>query len=289
VQNGCDALIVNNTLVNCPNAIKMFDHLDRISPPYCLTAASGKAAVINNIIWNSTPAFNLNGNAFGTLYAYVAYCDIQGGTNNASLGSSGVLASGPGNFNLDPLFANAAATNFHLTARSPCLDAGTNLTGIVPFDFDGIPRPLDGNATNGPAFDLGAYEFLLATADSNGDGIPDGWCQRFGFNPMATNVATDDPDLDRFDNSGEYVADTNPTNALSYFHIEAISDTPPVMVSFASSTNRLYTLFYRTNLSSGVWTSVPGQEGIRATNVVTELLDTNASPERFYRVGVSVP
>ena len=63
VQNGCEALIFNNTLVNCPNAIKMFDHLDRIAPPYCLTAASGKATLANNIIWNSTPAFNLAGNA----------------------------------------------------------------------------------------------------------------------------------------------------------------------------------------------------------------------------------
>jgi hypothetical protein len=289
VQNGCEALIANNTLVNCPNALKMFDHLDRISPPYCLSATSGKATLVNNVIWNSTPAFHLAGNAFGTLYAYVAYCDIQGGTNNANLGSDGVLVGGPGNINLDPLFANAAATNFHLTAGSPCIDAGTNLAGIVPFDFDGIPRPLDGNATNGPAFDLGAYEFLLATADSNGDGIPDGWCQRFGFNPVAASIATDDPDLDGFDNSGEYAADTNPTNALSYFHIETISSTLPVTVSFASSTNRLYTLFSSTNVNNGSWTNVPGQQDIRATSGVTELKDTNAAPENFYRLGVRVP
>ena len=64
VQNGCEALIVNNTLVNCNKAIKLFDHLDRIGPPYCLTAASGSAVLVNNLIWNSTPAFDLSGSSF---------------------------------------------------------------------------------------------------------------------------------------------------------------------------------------------------------------------------------
>ena len=121
--------------------------------------------------------------------------------------------------------------------------ARTSASGVfVAFDFDGTPRPLDGNGADGPALDLGAYEFLLATADSNGDGIPDGWCQRFGFSPVAGNVANDDTDLDGASNSGEYVADTNPTNALSYFHIRSIADAPLATVIFASSTNRQYTL-----------------------------------------------
>ena len=34
-----------------------------------------------------------------------------------------------------------------------------------------------------------AHEFLLATADSNGDGIPDGWAQRFGFNAIDPGLA----------------------------------------------------------------------------------------------------
>jgi len=289
VQNGCEALIFNNTLVNCPNAIKMFDHLDRIAPPYCLTAASGKATLANNIIWNSTPAFNLAGNAFGTLYTHVSYSDIQGGTNNASLGTKGVLVGGPGNFNLDPRFANSASTNFHLTAGSPCIDAGTNLAGFMGSDFEGTPRPLDGNGVDGPAFDVGAYEVLLATADSNNDGIPDGWCQHFGFSPLAGEVANGDNDLDGVMNSGEYVADTNPTNALSYFHIQSIADAPLATVIFASSTNRQYTLYYCTNLAGGIWASVPDQLNIRATGESTALTDTNTLPEKFYRVGVSVP
>jgi parallel beta-helix repeat protein len=289
VQNGCEALIANNTLVNCPNALKMFDHLDRITPPYCLTAASGKAVLINNVIWNSTPALNLAGNAFGTLQAQVSYCDIQGGTNNASLGAKGLLLGGPGNLNLDPRFTGAAATNFHLTAPSPCIDAGTNLAALVATDFDGTPRPLDGNGSGGPAFDIGAYEFLLASADSNGDGIPDGWCQRFQLNPLAPDTASADPDFDGLNNSSEYVADTNPTNAASTFHIQGFALTPDATVAFASSTNRLYTLFSADDPGTGAWTAVVGQDGIHATNVTTQLTDTNSAPGRFYRVGVRLP
>ena len=84
VAAGAAITRVNNTLVNCPNAIKLFDHPDRITPPYCLSPTSGKATLANNIIWNSTPAFNLAGTAFGSLYVNVSFCDIQGGTNNAS-------------------------------------------------------------------------------------------------------------------------------------------------------------------------------------------------------------
>lgn len=223
VQNGCEALIVNNTLVNCPNAIKMFDHLDRIAAPYCLSPTSGKATLANNIIWNSTPAFNLAGNAFGTLYAQVSHSDIQGGVNNVSLGANGVLDIGPGNFNLDPLFVAASLTNFHLTTGSPCIDTGTNLSHLdsdlqtlVSFDLDGTPRPLDGNGTGGTAFDIGAYEFLFASADSNGDGIPDGWCQQYGLDPLAPNLASEDPDQDFQNNWQEYLAGTDPTNPSSY-------------------------------------------------------------------------
>jgi len=296
VQNGCEALIFNNTLVNCPSAIKMFDHLDRIAPPYCLAPASGRATVVNNIIWNSTPAFNLSGNAFGTLYAHASYSDIQGGVTNATLGSSGVLAAGSGNFDADPRFVNLAATNLHLAIASPCIDAGTaqspagtNLAAFVSFDFDGMPRPLDGDGTNGPALDLGAFEFLLPSADSNGDGIPDGWCWRFGLSPVAGGLAAADLDFDGASTWSEYVADTDPTDGHSCFHIEAVGQSPLATVGFISSTNRLYSLFYSTNVANGFWANVPGQQDVQPTSGWTVLTDTNALPSKFYRVGVSLP
>jgi len=330
VQNGCEGLIVNNTLVNCNNAIKMFDHQtpDRIGPPYCLATISGRATVINCLIWNSTPAFDLSGAAYGTLDTYVLYSDIQGGTNNASLGTKGRIFGGPGNINADPLFANAAMTNFHLSTGSPCIDAGTNpivaLTNLiiaVTNDYDGVPRPLDGNGDGLARYDMGAYEFLLATADSNsdgipdgwcwsyglnpldpntsaadanGDGIPNGWCWRYGFSPIDQNLAAGNPDSDPHTTFQEYVADTDPTNALSHFRIAAISTIPSVSVYFQSSSNRHYTLFCATNFVGSnavdtIWTAVPGQVDVLGSGDLGALSDTNAAPQKFYRLGVKAP
>ena len=66
-------------------------------------------------------------------------------------------APGPGDVSADPLFANAAAADYHLLPGSPALDIGTSLQA-PGHDKDCHVRPL------GPGFDLGAYELspLLA-------------------------------------------------------------------------------------------------------------------------------
>ena len=68
------------------------------------------------------------------------YCDVQQ--------TSGVFA-GMGNISADPLFVNAAGGGLHLQAASPCLGAGTPVTGVTT-DKDGRPRPTPPS--------IGAYE-----------------------------------------------------------------------------------------------------------------------------------
>jgi hypothetical protein len=288
VQNGCDALILNNTIVNCNRAIKLFDHLDRVNPPYCLARLSGKATVINNIIWNSTPAFDLSGNAFSNLHVNVSYSDVQGGTNNRSLNATARLVPGPGIINADPLLVNIAATNFQLRAGSPCIDAGTNLSLWVSNDLDFIPRPLDGTGEGSTGFDIGAHEFLLATADSNGDGIPDGWTWSYGLNPTDPNVASGNPDADPHTTLQEWVADTNPTNALSHLRISSIAGGASNTLFFLSSSNRQYTLFHTPQIPA-TWSIVPDQSGIRGSGALDSLSHTNLGPTGFYKIGVAVP
>lgn len=299
VQNGCEGLVANNTIVNCNSAIKLFDHQDRITPPYCLAAASGKATVVNNIIRSSTPAYNLSGFAWANLTVNVAYSNVQGGTNNSTRNATAVLINGPGNIDLDPMFASLAATNFHLLPGSPSIDAGTNvLLFVTNFaiavadDFEGVPRPLDGNLDQLARYDMGAYELLNPAADSNNDGIPDGWTWQYELDPAGPNIASGNPDGDSHDTFQEWIADTDPTDAGSFLRIMPATNGATFVLSFLSSSNRLYTLSSATNLANTntVWNNVVGQVDVSGSGALQTLGDTNpAAPQKFYRVGVRVP
>ncbi len=297
VQNQCDALIANNTIVNSARGIRLFDHFDRAVPPYCLFRGSGRATVINCIIWDCAQPFVLTDSTNGHSYAAVYNCNVEGGQAASSISANSTLVWGAGNLNLDPQFISMATTNYRLLATSPCIDAGTNVSAIatnfalvLTNDFDGVARPLDGNGNAQARFDMGAFEYLLATADSNGDGIPDGWCQRYGLNPVDAAVAAGNPDNDPQTTWEEWVADTDPTNALSHFRITAISNLPPVTVYFPSSSNRQYTLYYSNRTDAPLLSPVPGQVDVAGTGGVRTLTDTNATTaQKFYRLGVKVP
>ena len=85
-------------------------------------------------------------------------------------------------------------------------------------DITGRMRPLDGDADSTTAFDIGAYEVMHASADSDDDGMPDYWEQQF-FGHPTNELATIDRDSDSAINLAEYVADTDPTNLLSVLRV----------------------------------------------------------------------
>ena len=133
-----------------------------------------------------------------------------------------------------------------------------------------------------------------SSVDHVGDGIPDGWRRQYfggsGTTTNATSCAGSDPDHDGASNYNEYIADTNPTNGFSYFKIQSIASTPGVLISFPASSNRNYTLYSRTNLTSGTWTSVSGANNISGTGGT--LTFTNPQPsarQTYFRIGVQVP
>ena len=295
VQNQCDALIANNTIVNCQRGVRFFDHFDRHGPPYCLFPGSGRAQIVNNIIWDCPTPFELQASTNGQSFAYVAYCDVEGGQAASSVAAGTTLLWGPGNINVDPQFVNLATNNYRLLAGSPCIDAGTNValavtnfSVVLTNDFDGTPRPLDGNGDGLVRNDIGAHEFVLPTADSNGDGIPDGWTLRFGMNPADPNVAAGNPDNDPHTTLQEWIADTDPTNGLSFFRITSI--TPGAAISFLSSSNRVYTLFAKTDLNdTNIFAPVPGQTNVAGNGSIRTLNGSNGAAATFYRVGVALP
>jgi hypothetical protein len=63
-----------------------------------------------------------------------------------------------GNVSMDPAFVDAVHDDYHLQFGSPAIDAGSS-AGAPTADFDGVPRPLDGNGDGLAAFDMGAFEF----------------------------------------------------------------------------------------------------------------------------------
>lgn len=84
----------------------------------------------------------------------VNHSDIETG-----VGGSGIVDGG-GNFSADPLFANAGAGDYHLTAGSPCVDAAS---------CSGPDDDLDGHVRRPLLIDVGAYEFQWLVADAGAD------------------------------------------------------------------------------------------------------------------------
>ncbi len=69
----------------------------------------------------------------------------------------------------DPLFVGAPDRDYHLTAYSPAIDAGT-AEGAPSVDLDGVSRP------QGGSYDVGAYEYVLTYVVNTTDDVNDGLC-----------------------------------------------------------------------------------------------------------------
>ena len=296
VQNQCDALLVNNTIVDCARGVRFFDHDTRWGPPYCLFPGSGRATLINCLIRDCPESLTLADSPYSQdrgSHAIVYNCNVEGGRNSATVSANSTLQWETSNIDVDPQFA---ANGYRPAAGSPMIDAGIDpstiaaaVTGLAPNDPDGNPAPLDGNGDGTARHDIGAYEFLLATADSNADGIPDGWLHDHGLHPLDRAVPEGNPDGDLFTTRQEWLADTNPRDPRSFLRIESIAHGTPVRIRFQSSANRSYTLHYSidliTEISPGsVWAPVPGQVNLPGSGGIDTLVDETSAAQRFYRI-----
>lgn len=125
--NNCDGLIVNCTFV-----------ANRGISEGVIRSCDGTIA--NSILWGN------EGELFFDGTAVVSHCCFPG-------------ATGSGNIDAEPLFV--APGDYHLSAASPCLDAGTAEVpgGLTGLDADRLARLVDSDQDGTAAVDLGAYEF----------------------------------------------------------------------------------------------------------------------------------
>jgi parallel beta-helix repeat protein len=165
IENSCTALLINNTIVGCGRGLRLFD-LGRWTAPYYLHPGGGTATAINCIIWNCKQSITLNDSSNTTVadrgsHVTLSYCDINGDQAGISKsGSQSTVNWGQGNLSVDPLFVDVKASDYHLQAISPLIDAGTS-DDAPGNDLDGNLRPC------GNGIDLGAYEFGSCQSDPN--------------------------------------------------------------------------------------------------------------------------
>lgn len=115
-------------------------------------------------------------------------------------------------------FRDRGSGDYHLGYSSTCIAAGTTDT-TSDTDLDSRIRLRDGDADGVGMADLGCYEYQPEQDDTDGDGTPDGWGQRYGLNPLNGTDGSDDPDSDRVSNYQEYVADTDHRDSASRLFI----------------------------------------------------------------------
>ncbi|MEO7494680.1 MAG: right-handed parallel beta-helix repeat-containing protein [Massilia sp.] len=122
------------------------------------TVSTGPYTLRNNLIVNSTVAGIRVSSAYAPYFTsdyngfYGNRSDINWKGANMSAAQFAVSTSNERHaVRANPMFVNAAGSDFHLNAGSPMIDKGISLT-MFNTDKDGVARP------TGLGFDVGAYE-----------------------------------------------------------------------------------------------------------------------------------
>lgn len=272
------AVVYNSKLTNCV--------LTRNLPSADGGGVAGLSTLVNcTIVSNSIPV-----SIIGTLVIMENCVSYYNGLTNGGNSTVGnhltnccvypLPPSGVGNFTNAPLFVNLTGGDFHLQSTSPCINAGNNTFVAVGTDLDGNPR------IEGGTVDVGAYEYQTPTSV-----LSYAWAQQYGI-PTDGSADFADPDGDGMNNWQEWIAGTNPTNALSALELlpPVLTNSAGVTITWQSVTNQTYYLERATDIGSTpafspIQSNIVGQAGF------TSFIDTTATNSNayFYRVGVQQP
>lgn len=124
-------------------------------------------------------------------------------------------------------------------------------TGFLPYsELNAINNALAGDSIN-----LGTI--FLEPVDSNSNLIADAWETTF-FGAGNNVDGSDDADGDGLPNLDEYLAGTDPTNALSCLEFSSFNLTNGFELTWQGSLDRTYRVSGTTHLSSNTWVQVAG-------------------------------
>lgn len=230
------------------------------------------SAISGGGVYNSHPTnciiyYNTGGDFYaGSTYYSPAFCCLPQTTNSL------------GNLTNAPLFADPINGDWHLSASSPCINAGDNFYVVSATDLDGNPR------LQGGTVDLGAYEYQTPSSL-----LSYAWAQQYG---LPTDGSADNLDLNGtgWPNWQKSLAGLNPTNPASMLAMQppaATNSSGGITLTWSSVNSRMYYLQRATDLTvqpafSMVQTNIAGQAG---TTSFTDASATGAGPY-YYRVGV---
>jgi len=184
--NSSNVILTNNTLIG--NSADEHGGGAYLS----LTNNNYTCAVYNNIIWNNDASegadlyiVNRGSNPFIPVPVELFNNDLDQSANGTYIAVPFTIDSSNLN-NIDPLFVGS--DNFHLTAESPCINAGNNDAPDLPnTDKDGNPRIVD------EAVDMGVYEYqgtVAPTASFTGHPISGAAPLTVNFTDQSTGTIT---------------------------------------------------------------------------------------------------
>ncbi len=141
--------------------------------------------------------------------------------------------------------------------------------------------------TNG----MGSITSLLATlsfvwGDCDGDGLPDQWELANGLDPTDPADSSLDADMDGLSNEQEFLANTDPQDALSVLKVRlADGGNGEAILEFTSMPEVGYTIQYVNQLGDAVWVNWTNLPPTAGTNII-QVSDPSAGMNggRYYRI-----
>ncbi len=203
--------------------------------------------------------------------------------------------SAAGDYNRSGRYTVGAETNY--------MNAADNITNRVVFtgmsaadgQIDILVEPYDSSGAGQSYSYVGVLELIerdpAGSGDQDGDGMPDDWENLHGGG--VTNLMPEaDEDGDGMSNLQEYIAGTEPTNAVSHFRISAlrpVAGEARYILDWNTASGRVYSVYWSSNLLS--------ESGFRllhsnlpAAPPVNTWTDTvhSADEKGFYRIDVQL-